>query len=356
MAGNDLRVLLDGTPMLGARTGTGRYTSCLVRELAAMSTMDVSVMGLTARGWHRLRATAPEGARTTGIPVIAKVVRACWARGDFPPVELLARSADVLHGTNFVLPPALRGRGVVTVHDLAFLDSPEELPAQEQDLPELVRRSVHRAAVVCTPTAAVADVVHQRFGVPVSRIVVTPLGVDREWFDATSPDSALRREYRLPEDYLVFVGADGPRKGLATLHRALGPGLPPLVLVGPGEAAQDSRTLRTGYVPEEVLRRIVAGARALVLPSREEGFGLPTLEALACGVPVVCSDIPALREVTADHAVLFSYGEPDALRAALHDALALPHEDATARRAHAATFTWRACAEATVAAYRLALS
>lgn len=352
---SDLRVLLDGTPMLGARTGTGRYTVSLVRELASMSTVDVSLLGLTARGWRQLRSLAPAGTRTTGVPVAAKAVRACWSRWEFPQVELLARAADVMHGTNFVLPPSKVARGVVTVHDLDFLDHPESLPKQERNLPELVHSSVRRAAVVCTPTAAVADAVSSRFGVERSKLAVTPLGVDEEWFAATPADSAVHTKYGIPHEYLVFVGADGPRKGLPHLLNAHTADLPPLVIAGPGDSSHDGRIIRTGYLPESDLRRVIAGARALVLPSRDEGFGLPTLEALACGVPVVCSDVAALREVTGGHAVLSAYGEPDALRAALHQALALPPEAAAARRAHAATFTWRACAEATLTAYHRAL-
>ncbi|MCC5698860.1 glycosyltransferase, partial [Klebsiella pneumoniae] len=120
-------------------------------------------------------------------------------------------------------------------------------------------------------------------------------------------------------------GADGPRKGLADLlrvHRDLD--LPPLVVAGPGRAVRDERVIRTGYLTESELRRVVAGARALVLPSRDEGFGLPVLEAFACGVPVVCSDVPALREVSGGRAQLFRRGDDDPLRDALRRVLSEP--------------------------------
>lgn len=354
MSDPTLRVLLDGTPLLGNRTGIGRYTNSLVGELTRMSDVDTRLIGFTLRGWRRLRTEASDQTRVVGPPVPARMLRAFWSRGAFPPVELLGGRSDVVHGTNFSLPPSVRAGGVVTVHDLDFLEAPEEL--SDPELPGVVRRSVRRAGAICTPTNAVAETVMERFDVPESKIVRTPLGVDRAWFDAEAPDEALRREYGLPEEYLVFVGADGPRKGLPTLLRAYSPDLPPLVVVGPGPAYDHGRLVRTGYLPDEVVRRIVAGSRALVLPSRDEGFGLPVLEALACGIPVVCSDIPALREVSDGHGVLFPAGEHEALRAALRAALAQPmHEQATAlRQAHAARFTWRACAEATVSAYRLA--
>ncbi|MFD0923576.1 glycosyltransferase family 4 protein [Saccharopolyspora rosea] len=342
-------MLADGTPLLGRRTGIGRYTASLADALASL--VDVRLVGFTARGWRGLRSAVPAGTRAVGPPLPARLLRACWARGSFPPVELLAGRADVVHGTNFVLPPPLRARGVVTVHDLAFLDDPR---LADPDLPALARRSAQRAAVVCTPTAAVADAVSARWDVPRDGVVVTPLGVDRAWFDAAPPDPALRVHFGLPPEYLLFVGADGPRKGLDTLLRALAPDLPPLVIAGPG-ASRPADVARTGYLPDPVLRRVVAGASALVLPSRDEGFGLPALEALACGIPVVCSDIPALREVTAGHAALFPRDDVDALRDALREALSRPRDGADARRAHAARFTWRACAEATLEAYRRAV-
>lgn len=344
-----LRLLVDGTPLLGQRTGIGRYTAALVAELTVMSTVDVRVVGFTLRGWSALRSAT--SARTAGLPVPARALRACWSRGAFPPIELLAGVADVVHATNFVLPPSIRAKGVVTVHDLAFLDEPRGDP----DLPGLVRRATQRAAIVCTPTDAVAKKVSERLDVPSARIAVTPLGVDDEWFDAEPVDEPLAHQHGLPAEYVVFVGADGPRKGLPGLLAAHGDDLPPLVIAGPGPPTRHGRVIRTGYLPEAELRRIVAGARALILPSRDEGFGLPAVEALACGVPVVCSDLPALREVAADHAVYFPFGEPEALRAALHAALALPPDCTAAGRAHARTFTWRACAEATLDAYRRAV-
>jgi glycosyltransferase involved in cell wall biosynthesis len=353
-----LRVLLDGTPLLGQRTGIGRYTAALAEELASLGAVDIRAVAFTIRGWRALRSVLPHGVRARGVPASARLMRACWLRAPLPPIELIAGPADVVHATNFVLPPAVRARGVLTVHDLAFLDAPEDLPPADRELPELVRRSAARAALVCTPTAAVARVVAERLSVPEERIAVTPLGVDAAWFAARPPSDPLRRRLGLPADYVLFVGAGGPRKGLdRLLHaHATAPSLPPLVVTGPGPSGTDGRVLRTGYLSDVDLRSVVAGASVLALPSRDEGFGLPVLEALACGVPVVCSEVPALREIGGGHAQFVPVGDVEALADTLGQAVETPpsSEAQAARRAHAAEFTWRRCAQSTVDAYRRA--
>jgi glycosyltransferase involved in cell wall biosynthesis len=358
MASDRLRVLIDGTPLLGQRTGVGRYTAALAEELASMPGVDIRAVALTLRGWRALRSVLPHEVWARGLPCSARALRKCWLHSSFPPIELIAGFSDVVHGTNFVLPVSAFAGGVLTVHDLAFLDAPEELPPSDRELPELVRRSAARARVVCTPTKAVAAAVVERLGVPSERVMVTPLGVDPAWFAALPPTEELRRRLRLPGQYLLFVGAEGPRKGLEVLHQAysLAPELPPLVITGPSMSGVDGRVVRTGYLPEADLRSVVAGAAAVVLPSRDEGFGLPVLEALACNVPVVCSDIQALREVAGDQATLVPYGDAEALAEAMTAAIADPPPLTVlaARRAHAAGYTWRQCAEATVAAYRRA--
>lgn len=353
-----LRVLLDGTPLLGSRTGIGRYTAALGEELASMSEVDTRAVAFTLRGWRRLRHVLPHGAQARGMPVSARLLRQAWLHSDFPPVEIFAGPTDVVHGTNFVLPGRLRAAGVLTIHDLAFLDNPAELAPSDRDLPRLVVRGARRADVICTPTAAVADSVAERLDVDRAKIEVTPLGVNPAWFTARPPDDARRAKLRLPGEYLLFAGAAGPRKGLDWLARTheSAPDLPDLVFAGPGPFPRLARSHRLGYLSDVDLRTVVAGAKALVLPSRDEGFGLPVLEAMASDVPVVCTDIPALREVTGDCASLVPYDDVDGLAKALRTAVIDPHAVATsaARRTHAAGFTWHTCAERTVAAYHRA--
>jgi glycosyltransferase involved in cell wall biosynthesis len=344
MSDRALRVLIDGTPLLGARTGVGRYTAALAEELASRQDVEMRAMAFTLRGWRKLRRVLPHGSQARGIPVPARLLRWSWLRVPFPPVELFAGFTDVVHGTNFVLPATARAAGVLTIHDLAFLDRPEDLAPSDARLPDLVRLSARRAAVVCTPTRAVADNVAERLDLPAERITVTPLGVDPAWFTARPPSEALAKRVGLPREYLLFVGAAGPRKALDWLLKAheVNPDLPPLVLVGPGHIGAPDRVRAVGYLSDVDLRSVMAGASALVLPSREEGFGLPVLEAMAAGTPVVAADTTALPE-TCGGAARLTDPDPEALCDALFSLLA---DDAERARltalglARAGEFSW----------------
>jgi glycosyltransferase involved in cell wall biosynthesis len=390
-----MKVGLDATPLLGPQTGVGRYVAALAGALAALPGPEPEEVALVPFSWRgtadlpRVVATlegdpAPRAGRLRcgRRRVPARLLQAAWTRLPVPPVEWLAGPVDVFHATNYVAPPARRAASVVTVHDLSYLRYPEMVTAASARYLELVPRALRRGAVVCTPTAAVAAEVADTYRLAPERLVVTPLGVGPAWRRAVAPDPAWLAAHELPERYLLFVGTREPRKNLPTLlaaYRALlagrvppgdgpgatGAGVPPLVLAGPpgwGEALDlaglPPGAVRTpGYLAEEDLASLVAGAAALAFPSWYEGFGLPALEALACGTPVVASDLPALREVLADQAELVPPGDADALADALLRVLDDPGGEPAraARRARAAGFTWDACARASLAAYHRAL-
>lgn len=325
---------------------------------------DVSVTAFTLRGAGGLTAVVPDGASVHSRPVPARALRAAWSRTDWPPVRWLAGRSDVFHGTNFVLPPTGRAGGVVTVHDLTYLRHPDTVDRASAAYRELVPRSIARAGQVVVPSAAVAAEIRDTYGLADDRLTVTPLGVDVSWFGTTAPTAAERSAAGLPDDYLLAVGTIEPRKGLPRLLEAYGrlraadADVPRLVLVGPqgwGEALALDRLPRgsvvlTGFLEDDALRRAVAGARALVFPSLYEGFGLPPLEALACGVPVVATDLPVTREVLGSQARFVT--SDDDLAAALAEAVAgtLPG-DPDGRREHARRFTWSRCAALTRGAY-----
>jgi glycosyltransferase involved in cell wall biosynthesis len=374
-----VRVGLDATPLLGRHTGIGVYTSRLLRGLGPDTdvpagsgvALELVATAFTARGQRALRAVRPSGVEIRSRPVPARVLRAAWARTQFPPVEWLCGRVDVFHGTNFVLPPTRRARGVVTVHDLSFLRFPETVSADSLRYRELVPRSIARAEVVCTLTQAMSDEIVAEYGLDPDTVQVTYPGVDEAWYCARPPDPAMRRRLGLPERYLLAVGTLEPRKNLpflisayAQLRRAK-PETPPLVLAGPAgwgpaldlASLSGSSAMTTGYLDDDALRRVVAGAACLASPSVYEGFGLPPVEALACGVPVVATDLPVTREVLGDAARLVPRDDREAWADALDQELNHPPPDAAVevRRAQARHWTWERCVAATRSAYRQAV-
>ncbi|EIV93990.1 glycosyltransferase family 1 protein [Frankia sp. QA3] len=372
-----MRIVLDGTPLLGRRTGVGRYTEHLLAGLARLDTSwELAATAFTWRGLDELAGSLPAGVRPAARRAPARLLQDAWVRGDRPPVEWLTGAADVVHGTNFVLPPLRRARGVLTVHDLSYLRTPDTVTAASARYSDLVPRGLRRAAAVLTPSRAVAEEVVTAYRLDPALVTPTPLGVDDAWFTTPAPTAAWLRAHDLPERYLLFVGSVEPRKNLPVLLEAVRRlhaarlGAPPLVLVGPPgwgptldlAGLPAGSVITAGYLDAEQLRATVAGASVLCFPSRYEGFGLPPLEALAAGTPVVAADIPTVREVTG--ALLDPVGSPvrlvrqadrdsfaDDFAEAILALLASPG-DAEAGRAHARTFTWRRTAELTAGVYR----
>jgi glycosyltransferase involved in cell wall biosynthesis len=353
-----MRIGLDATPLLGTRTGVGRYTLSLLTALTAYDD-ELVATAFTFRGRDGLSAVVPPGVSVAARPAPARGLQELWARGDWPPVELLSGPVDVFHATNFVLPPMRKARGVVTIHDLSYLRHPDTVSSASSRYRSLVPRSLGRASVVVTPSLATAQVLQEEYDVRCP-VAVTPLGVGPQWAGVQPLDDHARRRLGLPAEYVLFVGTLEPRKDLRTLlsaHRLV-PDAPPLVLVGPpgwGEQVDVSGCITPGFLGDDLLPSVVAGAAALVLPSRDEGFGLPVVEALTVGTPVVASDLPVLREVGGEVVTYAEAGNPAAFAAALQQVLDDPGEPA-GRRTHGSSFTWARCAEATRAAYSLALS
>jgi glycosyltransferase involved in cell wall biosynthesis len=361
-----VRIALDATPLLGQRSGVGNYVRGLVDGLAELADgPEVLLTLFSIRG----AVPGPLPARTRPAPrrAPARLLRQTWSRWGWPPAEVLTGRVQVFHGTNFVLPPLARAGGLVTVHDLAYLKYRETVTGDAAAYADLVPQALRRGASVLAVSSAMAEEIRSEYDLPPERVVVAHHGVDPTWSLAEPPDAATRERLGLPDRYVVFLGNLEPRKNLGTLLRAhsaarrTDAAVPRLVLIGPagwgdrwqGQPPDPADVVLAGYLPDADLRAAVAGAAAVCMPSHYEGFGLPVLEALAAGRPVLASDIPAHREVAGGHATLLPAEDTDAWAAALTQLSRTP-TDETARRAHAAGFTWRKSAAAHLEAYRRA--
>ena len=359
-----MRLALDATPLLGQRSGVGQYVTGLLHGLAEESPeLRPRLTLFSVRG--QLPPDLPPTARRAPGRFPARLLRPLWTRSTFPPVEILSGRVDVFHGTNFVLPPAARAGSVVTIHDLAFLRYPETVTGDVALYRDLVPQALRRAGAVITVSEAMAEEVRAEYSSIAPPLFVAPNGVQPDWLHAEPASDADLRRLGVPDRYVLFVGNLEPRKNLGTLLRAhtaarrQDPAVPSLVLVGPAGwgdrwqgAAPDPRdAVLAGYLSGSDLRRVVARAEAVCMPSRYEGFGLPVLEALAAGRPVLASDIPAHREVAGGHATLIPPEDSDAWAAALV-ALDRPTSSSDARRTHAAGYTWRRSAARHLEAYR----
>ena len=244
---------------------------------------------------------------------------------------------------------------VVTLHDLVPLKRRGEYLRTGLRF-RLRYRAVQRATRVIVPTHAVARDADELLGLGPDRVDVVAVA-PATTFRRASPERVgeMRRRYELPEDYLLWVGGlehPDPRKRVADLART--PHRLPLVLVGrPGRWAQELQGVHlTGHVPDEDLAAIYTGAHALVFPSDDEGFGLPPVEALACGTPVVASDVPAVREVLDGRATLVDPADVAALLAAAERAERPAPEPPRWTWHDAARATWRVYEEVSASSAR----
>ncbi|MGH9092103.1 MAG: glycosyltransferase family 4 protein, partial [Acidimicrobiales bacterium] len=308
----------------------------------------------------------------------ARPLRLAWEQVLLPGVVRRA-AAEVHHGPHYTMPRRAPVPVVVTVHDCTFFDHPEW---HERSKVLVFRRAIRvaarrAAAVVCvsrTTAERLQDLVAVR-----GPVVVAPHGVDHERFGPEEPwpgaDAAALHALGLPpgRPFLVHVGTLEPRKDVPGLVRAfdrLAPGHPDLLLVLAGHrgwgteavaravaaSPHRDRVVRTGYVPDPAVPALLRRAAAVAYPSLEEGYGLPALEALACGAPLVTTEGTAMAELAGEAALLVPPGDPAALAGALEEALAGGSAASGRRRlglAAAAGRTWAASAERHMEAYRL---
>jgi glycosyltransferase involved in cell wall biosynthesis len=369
-----VRLLLDVSAIPARPVGAGRYVVELTRHLAGRADPAVTLLARRhdADRWSRWHPSA----RVLPLAPDARPARVAWEqlRG-----ESARRTAgvDVWHGPHYTLPRGLAGPAVVTVHDLTFFDHPELHEAMKV---RFFRRAITEAARRADALIAVSDATAERLHdllAPTAPVVVAPHGLDHERLGPVDPgdDDERRRRLGVDQPYVAFVGTLEPRKDVPALVAAfarLAPARPDLrlVLAGPdgwgtaavraaiAEHGVATRVGRVGYLADADLAALMRGAAALAYPSLGEGFGLPVLEALACGTPVVTTSTTPFAARLADAALVVPPSDPVALAGALEAAL---DDAATMDRLRAAGpplaagFTWDRSVEAHLQAYALAV-
>ncbi|HVE92694.1 MAG TPA: glycosyltransferase family 1 protein [Actinomycetota bacterium] len=373
-----MRVCIEATALLGPRSGVGHSVAALTEALVGCDPeMTVVLLPLSARRGRKLRSPVPGNER---VEVLAKrlpaaVLSKAWTRATWPPAELFCGRVDVFHGPNFLLPPLLHAGGVVTVHDLAFERVPDMCSPKVRTYSRSVPPSVDRASRVIVPSEFTRSELQDWLPESEAKVRVVHPGV-RDCFAAPggrlNPHRAA--ELGLREPYVVFLGNLELRKNVGVVmdaFRMVAHKRPESQLVLAGspstgweeiaqahkELLDSSGVVVTGWLPDAEAAALLRGASAFVYPSLYEGFGIPPLEALACGAPVVASDIPPLREGLGSHAVFVNPRSPEDLAGEVAKLLdePPPARKTEAARRHAGGFTWRRTAEATLDVYREAL-
>jgi glycosyltransferase involved in cell wall biosynthesis len=366
---------LDLRPALKRPTGVGAYVLALARRLPDLAPED-HFHYFSASLKDRYPASEwPKNVTLTDKPIPVQALNYTWNRLAFPALDrLVGAPLDLIHSPHPLIVPGKRAKHVVTIHDLFFLKHPEMTEAEiRRDYAPLVKDHVRRADGVICVSEHTAHEARLLLDVPAEKVAVIPNGVDPAYREDVSPeevDAVLRRR-RLPRGALLYVGSEEKRKNLVSLARAymaLGQRhrlLPPLVLVGPGSHWGQGGSISggmqihaTGYLETSEIRALMAASKALVLPSLEEGFGLPVAEAMAAGLPVVCSRGSALEEVAGGAATLVNPLDTRSIASGIEKLLDDPRRAEEQRRMgleRSRQFDWDISARKTLEFYRKVL-
>ncbi len=365
---------LDLSAAVHRRAGLGRYAESLARAMTALAPDEVAFFFNRESGVEPLPGLEAQPTRTVALGYKPWRMIVLAAQGAGLGFDRFFPDARLFHATEHLLLPFRRLSTVLTVHDLIFRHLPQHHKRLNRwylnlAMPLYVRRATHLIAV----SEATRRDLMAAYGVPAEKITVIYEAADPRFGPRDALEQqTIRANYGLPPAYFLYLGTIEPRKNLLRLLRAWEPlylagEAPPLVIVGKRgwlsdpffEAVKRSPARKglilTGYVLDDDLPTLIAAATAFVFPSLYEGFGLPPLEAMACGTPVLCSDRSSLPEVVGDAALLFDPTDEEAIRAAMRRIWADEALRAELRRRgleRAKRFSWRRTAETTLQLYR----
>lgn len=369
-----MRALIDFRAALRQRTGVGEYTHQTAAAILKRRAGERSPIALTlfSSSWKDRIVPDPslQGAAIVDRRIPVKMLNLAWHRLQWPTVErLTGRTYDVVHSMHPLLTPSRQAAQVVTIHDLNFLHHPERTRAEiRRDYPALARQHAHLASRVIVVSEFTSREVQTAFELSPDRIAICSPGAPPGW---TARASAP------PDGYVLFFGTLEPRKNVGALLDAYAHlaerrrDLPQLLLAGqateqsgPWLARLNAPPLKglvrhIGYVDPDKRYELYAGARLLVQPSFEEGFGLPVLEAMTVGVPVVAANRGALPEVLGGAGQLVNPDEREDMAAAIArviDDATLARQMTAAGTLRARVYTWDETARCTMAAYEAAMA
>jgi glycosyltransferase involved in cell wall biosynthesis len=353
-----LRIVVDVSPLSHPRTGVGNYIRGSLLGLAEAGGHDVVAFApVSRRGKHEIERSLAGARVERSLPFLpaAHALRTAWSRLGRPPAERFLGNFDVLHFSDWMYPPQRAGLRSTMIHDLVPLHHPEWVhPRTRRMHGAKYRHAARTCDVVIVNSRFTGNDVAETLAVPPERIHVAYPGVGPEFTPAGE-----RTELERP--YALTVATLEPRKNLATLieaYRRLDGRLALAVAGATGwgeqpELAADG-VVRLGYTPPDELPRLYRGAAVFVYPSLYEGFGMPVLEAMACGVPVVASSHASLDEACGDAAVRADPRDPEAIAAAIGTALDRRDELVPRGIVHAGSFTWLENGRAHLAAWESA--
>jgi glycosyltransferase involved in cell wall biosynthesis len=351
-----VRIAFDVSPLSHPATGIGNYLRGSLAGLVEAAAGEHEIVAFapsSIRGPDRIReaiAGIDVELRTWRLPY-SHAIRTAWSELGHPTAERLVGQVDVLHFSDWMYPPQRQGVRATTIHDLVPVHHPDWVTPRTRAMHGRKYRNAARTCdVVFVNSEFTGRDVAETLEVPPSRIRVAYPGVG----SAFGPDGEAAD---LGAPYVLTVAAPEPRKNLAVLVAAHARLEGVLLAVAGGEWETDAagldapRVRRLGYVPEEELARLYRGAAVVAYPSRFEGFGMPIVEAMACGAPVVASSHPSLDEASGDVALRAGPDDPDAFADAIRRAMSDRERLAAMGIAHARRFTWRAVGECFLGGY-----